>query len=214
MTPTELVTYIRQRHNVVGDSFWSDQEILNLVWAACFEMSREGLVIEATPTSSTVIGTRAYAIPSNTIAIKRVTYNGEKLQRIDFREDDQITGQYESSTSQGNSQYYSQWNGYIYLRPIPSAVVTLQFYTFKEPSQITTTSTLEIPTQFHLDTLEYALAAMHAKEQNFAGSKHYEDRWQAALAKIKAWQRKRLRTDGFTSVKDMDSISASFLGVV
>lgn len=214
MTPTELVTYIRQRHNVVGDTFWSDAEILNLVWGACFDMAREALVVENVYTTTTVAGTQAYSYPTSAIAIKRITYDGAKLEKIDFREDDQITGQYSSSTSQGNSQYYYIWNEQIYLRPIPSSAVTLQIYVFNEPQQITTASTLEIPTQFHLDTVDYALSCMHAKEKNFAGSKYYDDRWAARLLKIKAWQRKRLRADGFTSVKDMDSISSSFLGVV
>lgn len=214
MTPTELTTYIRQRNNVVGDTFWSDDEILGLVWSACFEMAREALVIEALYSTTTVAGTQSYAYPTNTIAIKRVTYDGAKLQHIDMRDDDQITGQYQSSTSQGNAQYYYVWNNTIYLRPVPSSAVTLQIFSFNEPQEIDTSSTLEIPSQFHIDTVDYVLSCMHAKEQNYQGAKYYKDLWDDRLKKIKAWQRKRLRSDGFSSVKDMDSISASFLGVV
>ncbi len=214
MTPTELETYIRQRHNVVGDTFWSSAEILGLVWSACLEMAREAYVIERLYTTTTVAGTQAYSYPTNTIAIKRVTYDGAKLQRIDMREDDQITGQYQTTTSQGNSQYYYTWNDTLYLRPLPSAAVTLEIFSFNEPQEITTGSTLEIPSQFHVDTVDYVLSCMHAKEKNYEGAQYWKDQWDKRLVKIKAWQRKRLRSDGFTSVKDMDSISASFLGVV
>ena len=214
MTPTTLEAYIRQRHNSVGDTFWSSQEILDLVWAACLEMAREALVIENVYTTTTVAGTQAYSYPTNTIAIKRITYDGAKLQMIDMREDDQITGQYQTSTSQGNSQYYYVWNDTIYLRPVPSSAVTLKIFSFNEPQQLTTTSSLEIPSQFHIDTVDYVLSCMHGKEKNFEGAQYYKGLWDARLIKIKQWQRKRLRADGFASVKDMDSISSSFLGVV
>lgn len=214
MTPTDLVTYIRQRHNAVGDTFWSDQEILNLVWEACFQMAREAYAIEGTTTTATVAGTQTYAYPTSTIAIKRITWMGIKLQPISFREDDQLTGLNAATLVQGNPQYYALWNSYIYLRPIPSDVQTLQIFTYKEPVQITTSSTLEIPTQFHLDTVDYAVAIMNAKEKNFAAAQYWQARWDQKLARIKAWGRKRLRTDSFSAVQDMNSMNESFLGTI
>lgn len=214
MTPTELVTAIRNRYNAVGDTFWSDSEILDLVWGACTEMAREAQVIERVYTTTTVAGTQQYAFPTNTIAIKRVTYNGQKLQPISFREDDQLTGLNQSLTTQSTPQYYFVFNEVLYLRPLPDSAVTLEIYSFNAPQEITTTSTLEIPTQYHIDCIDYALSVMHAKEKNFEGAQYYRGEWEKKLARIKNWQRQRLRSDANAAVVNIDTMNESFLGTV
>lgn len=214
MTLTELVTFIRQRHNAVGDSFWSDAELYNLIWAACLEMAREALVIENTYTTSTVAGTQEYTYPTNAIGIKRVTWDGAKLKKISFREDDSITGQNAETTGQGNPAYYFIWNDTIYLRPIPSSVATLKIFTFNEPQALSTTSSLEIPRQFHVDVADYVLSCMHSKEKNYSGAQYYRNLWDKKLLRIKAWQRKRLRTDDFAAVNDTESLAENFVGSI
>ncbi|MES1987185.1 MAG: hypothetical protein V4440_03990 [Pseudomonadota bacterium] len=216
MTPTELVDLIRKRHNVVGDSFWSDDEILQHVYDACLQLAREAFVIEAVTSQLTTAGTQAYAYPSNVIAIKRVTYNGQKLMPISMREDDQLTGFNAGTTSSGVPQFYFVWNDQIYLRQIPNdSTATLQVFSFNEPSTLTTSSTtLDIPTQFQIDTADYAIAMMSAKEQNFEKSQYFMNRWDLRILKAKQWHRKRLRADGFSSVVDVESASETFIGTV
>lgn len=213
MTPTELITYIRQRHNAVGDNFYSDSEILAYVYDACLQMGRE-FVIERTYTTTTVAGTREYSYPTNTIAIKRVTYDGAKLKPFNFREDDLITGLYETTASQGTPQFYAVWNETLYLRPIPDAARTLKIYSFNEPQVITTTSTLEIPTQFHVDTADYVIAMLQAKEQNYEGSRYWMQNWEKRLLKIRQWSMKRLRRDANAHVINVEATPETYLGTV
>jgi hypothetical protein len=214
MTPSELVTFIRQRHNVVSDNFWSDTEILGYVHDACMQLARDALCIERVYTTTTVAGTQEYSYPSSTISIKRITWNGEKLQPISFREDDQLTGLNQATTSQGDPQYYAIWNETLYLRPIPSSAQTLTIFSYNEPQTLTITSTLEIPSIFHADTADLALSYMHAKEKNFQGAQYWRNEWDKKLLKAKQWSRKRLRGDSFSSVMDVDSMNESFLGTV
>lgn len=214
MTLTELITMARQRHNSVGDDFWSDEEIRGLIFSACIEMAREAFVIEGVYSTTTVASQQQYTYPTSTIAIKRVTYDGIKLQPITFREDDQITGNNAATTSTGTPQYYAVWNDTIYLRPTPAAAATLEIFSYNEPQAITSVSTLEIPTQYHIDIVDYLLSAMSAKEKNFEGATYWRDQWDKRLAKIKAHERKRLRRDSFTNVNDIDSMSESFIGTV
>lgn len=213
MTPTELINYIRQRHNATGDNFYSDAEILSYVYDACTQMARE-FAIERTYETTTVVGTREYSYPTNTIAIKRVTYDGAKLQPFSFREDDQITGLYESALTQGSPQYYAVWNDTLFLRPTPDDTKTLKIYSFNAPQVITTTSVLEIPVQFHVDTSDYVIAMLQAKEQNYEGSQYWMDKWERRLMKIRQWSMKRLRRDSNAHVLNVDTLSESFLGTV
>lgn len=215
MTPTELVDLIRQRHNVVGDNFWSDNEILGHVYDASQQLAREAFVIEAIDTQSTVIGTRNYSFPTRVIAIKRIEYNGQKLQKTSFREDDLVTGLNTDVLSSGTPSYYSLWNNTIYLRAIPDSVVTLKVYSFKEATPLTTSSvTLDIPTIFQADTAEYAISKMAAKEKNYDGAKYWQQEWDKKLLKAKEWQRKKLRTDANANAFGPNMLSDTFIGYV
>lgn len=212
MTPLELNTYARQKYNIVSDTFWSDDEIYSMIRDACFQMARDAFLIEATYTSSSVIGTQSYSKPALSIALKRVTYDGRKLERINMREDDMLTGKLQTNTSQGQSMYYYDFGSSIYLRPIPSAVVSIAFFSYDMPDVVTASSTLAVPAQFHPDIADYLMSNFHAKEKNFAGAKYYMDLWATKLQKMKMWSRKNKRTDQLSNVQDIDSLSATFVG--
>lgn len=212
MTPTQVILASRNAYNAVGDSFFSDDEILGLLYDACLEMSRESLVIERVYSTSTVIGTQEYDFPANTIAIKRVTYDGRKLRPISFREDDTITGLNQANTTQGTPEYYYQWNETIGLRAIPDAVKTLQIYSYNEPAVIATTSTIEIPSMFHRGLVYYVVAEQAAKDLNFSAAQYYQNKWVKVLSDAKKWARKRKRTDSPANVQDEESLVGTYLG--
>lgn len=214
MTPTQLVERARNKYNSIGDSFWADQEILDLFTDACTEVAQEALCIERTYTTTTVAGTQEYDFPTNTIAIKRVTYNGQKLKKISFREDDSVTGLNQATTTQGTPTYYYIWNNVIALRPLPDAANTLKIFTYNEPSALAITSTLEVPAVFHMRLVDYVLAEMAAKDSNPQAAKYYIDRWEKAKIDIKKWIAKRKRTDSFAVVQDEDQLIESYMGFV
>lgn len=200
MTPTQILTSAKQRYNAVGDSFWSDDELLGLLYDACLDMTRESLSIERTYSTSTVASQQEYAYPTDTISIKRITYEGRKLTQINMREDDRITGLNQSTTSTGTPAFYFIWNETISLRPIPSAVGTLKIYSYNEPAVLTISSTLEIPTQFHMDTVNYIVSEMASKDMNFKKAEYYAAKWEKAKLNAKKFARKQKRGDAMAHV--------------
>lgn len=215
MTPTQIETRARSKYNAIGDSYFSQEEILDFIYQGCIELAQDALVIEATPQStSTVIGQRSYAYPTNAVSIKRITYEGKKLKKINFREDDIITGLNQSTADQGTPQYYSIWNDVIYLRPIPAAVGTLVIYSYKEPSTITITSTIEIPTRYHMSLVDFAVKEMALKDSNVNVADRLQARWDKFVLKAKASERKKERGDSFSAVQDEEMMSEGFFGIV
>jgi len=206
MTPTEIETSARNRYNSIGDSFFSQAEILDMMWDACLDMTRETNIIERLYSTSTVASQQDYTYPTNAIALKRVTYEGRKLMPISLREDDQITGLNQATTATGTPRYYFIWNSVISLRPVPTGVGTLKIYTYNEPSVITNTSVLEIPVQFHMDLIDYIVSEMAAKDSNFQAAQYYQQKWEQAKLNVKKWQKRRLRSDGFSSVQMDDQV--------
>ena len=88
MTPTQIETAARNKYAAISDSFFGQDEILGLLQQACFEFTRECTPIERVYSSSTVISQQQYDFPELAISIKRITYAGEKLTKIDFDQDD------------------------------------------------------------------------------------------------------------------------------
>ena len=141
--------------------------------------------IERVYTTPTVAIQQEYSYPTNTVAIKRITYQGKKLQLITMREDDAVTGLNQSTTNEGTPQYYFIWNKTIYLRPIPDSVGTIKIFSLNVPDVVLTTSTIEIPTEFHMSLVDYILQRMCLKDKDYQGATMYENRWKSTLVEAR-----------------------------
>jgi hypothetical protein len=212
MTPSEIEAMARNRYNAISDTFWNQQEIFDYIYAACLEAADETLAIERTYTTTTVAGTQEYDFPTNSVGIKRVTYDGKKLTKIDMIEDDILTGLNQATTAQGSPECYFIWNNVISLRPVPDAAATLKLWTYNQPSAITVSSTLEIPSQFHARLVNYVMSMMAAKDSNYNAATYYMKMWERDLVEIRKSVRKMKRTDKFTTVKDENMIVETSIG--
>lgn len=216
MTPTEFITAARRKYNAVGNSFYADAEILDLLYQVEGDLARFALTIEADPDTSTttVSGTRSYAIPTRAISIFRLTYNGEKLQPISFREDDSLTNREEETTDTGTPIYYSLWGNNVFLRPIPDGAQTLKFYYYREPAVITTSDTIETPVRYHMDMVDGVVSEMMYKDENHAMGDRYRTKFENRMLEARKWQKRRRRGDGFGYVKDEASLDQSIVGII
>lgn len=215
MTLSDITTACRRRHNALGDNFYSDAELWQLIYEACVEYAREVKCIENTFTSTTVASTQSYAYPTNLIEIKRITYNGAKLEPINMREDDLLTLSNQSTTSTGTPQYYFVWDEAIYLRPIPDAAQTLKVFGPCEPSMITvSTATIEVPSVFHTKLINFVVSEMYAKDQNFQAATYYMNMFLTGLQKDKGFWKKRKRADALGRVMDEETSAATIIGAV
>lgn len=204
MTPAQVLLAARNKYNAIGDSFWSDSELLDLLYEACLDLTKEEpKLIEATYTTSSVALQQEYAYPTNTILIKRITYNGRKLELLTFTEDDEITGFNQDTTSTGSPQYYFVWNETISLRPVPdTSSDTIKIYSNNEPATLTIGSSIEIPTLFHMDLVNFIVSGMAAKDSNANMAIYYEKKWERSVLRAKKWVQKRKRGDSFSVVQD------------
>ncbi len=188
----DIINDSRQRYNAVGDAFFSDIELMGHVYEAELELSQETDSIEKIYTTSTVIGQREYDYPTNALQIVRVTYNGQRLIPIDFKEDDALTGNREESTFTGTPSTYAIFSDRLFLRPMPDAVQTLKIYTFDSPSELTTTTdSLTTPERYRPFIKDYVLSQMFAKDKNGQMVNYHETRWQRHVNRVKRTEMKR-----------------------
>jgi hypothetical protein len=213
MTPAEVATHARQRYNAINDTFWSDAEMYSYIYAAGLEAADETYAIRRTYETDTIAGTQGYDFPSNVIAIKRVTWNGRKLTKIDLIEDDALTGLNQSTTDQGNPEFYWEWDNTIYLRPVPASAEELKLWTFNEQGSISTGSeAIEIPTQHHMRLVNFVLYCMADKDENYTAADRHLLRWEKDKVEIRKSMARMKRTDKFTTVKDENMVVETYIG--
>lgn len=207
MTPTDLETYVRQRYNAVGDSYFSQDEVFNYFFSAEMELARESLCIKNTTTQLSVLSQRIYSFPTYAISIRRVEYDGERIFPNDFSDDDALTGNDPGGTITGRPEYYQQWGRSIYLRPIPDAAgLTIKIYSYDMPTQPTAVGTLDVPTIYHLDLADYALYCMFGKDKNFQLASYHLNIWNKKKIDVIKTERSLLVGDEFETVKDTDNL--------
>lgn len=214
MTPAQVEEAARRRYNAVDDSFFSQDELFKIIYEAEQELALDALVIEAKDaTTSTVIGTRIYSLPSLFIAVKRLEYGGQKLKKVDDRDIDVLSLNGANISTSGTPEYYWVWNDQLYLYPTPDAVGTLTVYGYKEAVLLTTASTtLSVPTRCHYKIVDYVAAHIALKDENTSMYDRYMQKWDDGVKDIKKWTQRKKRTDGFAIVKDEDTQATSILG--
>lgn len=150
MTPTEIEEAARRMLNAVGSSFWSQAEIIqNYLYFSALELAQETFCIQNRYQTPTVANQQEYAVPNKMLAVKRVTYDGEKLKPISFQQLDSIDLN-TNTTVVGIPQYYYHYDDAFGLYPAPqTADVPIVVYSYDQPSVPTSISTLEIPSRFH-----------------------------------------------------------------
>jgi hypothetical protein len=202
MTPAEINTAIRNRYNAVGDTFFNDQMVYDIIYQACLEMATESNVIESTYSTTSTAATRTYAFPTTAISIRRVEYDGDKVLPVSVDEDPKTS----TTEVSGRPTEYAVWDNEIVFYPTPDvSALTINIHTYNEPQPITASSTLEVPSEYHMMIVDLGLSIFYAKDGNIQMSQYHEAKWQGHMNKIKRSTAKKKRGDAFVVVKDEET---------
>jgi hypothetical protein len=174
---------------------------LDSIYEGEMELSVETECCEKRYETQTVADQREYQMPTTMLRVDRMTYDGKRLEQIDFVEDDCITRNNETTTSTGTPQYYVLYNGTIFLRPTPSEVKDLVIYCITEPTVVTLLDTLNVPSRYHVGLIDLLLANMFAKDGNQTMAGYHQTKWASFIARAKRWEMKRRVTDRYPQSK-------------
>lgn len=199
MTPSELELAARNRYNAVGDPHFSSAMIMDIIYQASMEIANECLCIEQSYTTTSIASTREYAYPTNAFAIRNVEYKGIKIFYTDLESDPKTS----TTTVTGTPAKYAIWNYELILFPTPDTTGdTIKIFTYNRPQAVTTSSTLEIPSEYHLDMIDLILSVMYAKDQNNGMATYHRNLWERSLGRIKRHRMKMKSGDEFYTVRD------------
>lgn len=221
MSPTDIETYARSKYNATGDTFFTSAEIQFYIYQAELELFNESHgICQGLFTTTTTQGIRQYAFPTQTRVIKRVEFINlagiaNKLEPITFREDDALTLVNVASTTMGTPQFYTVFNYNIYLRPIPDTTACgITVYSYNEPQLVTSTTVLDIPTNFHMDLVDFVVFQMYMKDKDPVMAGAFGTLWEKAKLRVKRFVQKQKRGDAFTIVQNEDNLAVTLTGPV
>lgn len=201
MTPLELEESARNRYNAIGDDFYSSDMIMDLIYQAQMELALEAFVIERKYTTTSTDGTREYAFPSQAFAIRRVEYDGNKLYPVSLEKNPDTSTTEVTGTPGG----YAIWNEELYLFPTPDEdSKEIVVYSYNRPQEVTTTSTLEVPAEYHLQMIDFILSVMYGKDQNMNMAQYHRELWEKSISRIKRQHAKKKSGDMFAVVGDVE----------
>lgn len=209
LTVQNILDRARYRYNAINDDFFSDCELMDLIFDAQSILAKEGWCIEKTYTTPAIDGTRTYTYPTTTLAIKEVRHDYDILLKVKLAADPKTS----STEVEGTPRQYSVWQDTIYLYPTPDTdgsldgsgnrVNYIDIKVYKYPDAITSTSDLiEVPEEYKEDLIYFMLQWMALKDQNTVLSDRYKLLWDEAVLRAKKQRRKRLRGDRNTRVSD------------
>jgi len=210
LTVTNILTRARQRYNAVDDDFYSDAELMDMLFDAQSVLAKEGWVIEKTFTTPAISGTRTYTYPDTTLAIKEVRHDYDLLRKAKLRDDPKT----DATESTGTPIEYALWDDTIYLYPTPDTAGSLDassnrvnyidIKVYKYPDDITTTSDpIEVPEEYKEDLVYYLLMWMALKDQNTVLSDRYKLIWDEAVSRARKQRKRRLRGQSNSVVSDV-----------
>lgn len=157
-----------------SDSVLTSTQLLNFFCNGELRFCELSDVLQDVDTSvSTVVGTKEYAFPSNAMKLLRVTYDGEKIYFVTVATLDNWDRNWEAQSNGTPTNYYirryeDEWKIGLYVPPDDALVLGVT-YTRKPDTMgsIADSVTPEIPEEYHMALVYYALAQSYARDQEF-----------------------------------------------
>jgi len=217
MTVATALSTVRNQTYESSANFWADDEIRQYLWEGECEIARENQCVEVVTSITTTTSTQETTFTSTVEFIQRVTYDDERLKKVDFRDLDSLDNEPTGSdaTTSDPTHYYLFGNNTMGFWPIPTTSATVKIWGSGMPPQITSSvSQFSIAGQFHHALPDYALYRMYLKDQDDGRAKMHLDLWgEKKLRATQQWQ-KRKNIDKLNVVRDEYTAGSTLLGPV
>lgn len=144
-----IIDNVRDRLNEVSTTFFTDDVMIRAANQAQHFVVKENMPLEETSTTvidSTETNPEQYALPSDCLAINRVTLDNKDLFVIDFQEIKEAG--IDTTLDTGSPKTCWEWDDTLFLYPTPGSGVngqTLKIWYWCDSANITlTTNTLDV----------------------------------------------------------------------
>jgi hypothetical protein len=189
VTYNDLLGPLRQRLDETTAAFWTDAELMKLLYEGAKDVARKSECLRTSATISAVAGTQSYTMATDIIRVHRVEHyntgqSGSNVRRLLYVDRDSMDAfWWNQQNTSGDPQVFTMW-GYppslsLVVYPVPVSAGTFTVYYYKLPtspgdfSNDTTTKAANIDLPAGWEELATDFATYRAL------MKDRDDRWQA-----------------------------------
>ena len=153
---------------------WSDASLLNWLNEGAKDIARKSRIMRDEQYTTSVVGQSSYELPAYTLEPVAVYYDDVMLTREDFADWYSLA----LNDEQGTPIAYAVTDDALYLRPAPDAEVTIRYFRYRAPDEITADSD-EVPFlgAYNTPLAYYILAQAMAQISDWQSSGEYTNRY-------------------------------------
>lgn len=202
MTPSDVLSRVRDQLVEGTAGFWTDAELYRYMSDGESEINNMVECYRVSSTDTTVTGTSGYTLPTDCVAVTRLTYDSVPLKLVSRREMDALDMPgYGGSTKSGQPTHWYMYEGMAYLWPVPSAAKTIEYDYVASPPAITTASSqFAIPRQFHIPIQDYTLYRAFTKDQDAGRAEWHKREYMQGTMDARMREQRRRWAGGFPKV--------------
>lgn len=215
MDSGDALTRVRRAINETTAAFWSDAEIYGYLSEGERLLAGRLGGVQASTSHTSVTDTSAYTKPDGCLRIDRVTWNGRKLRRGNYRDRDFLDGtDYGSTLQTGKPEMYLEWGAQIVLFPVPDDAQALQYFFRKIPTRITNATAFTIQEETLQEMLpDYAVWNCSLKDGELNRADRHKQAWDNNVQTAYSIWSDRENQDGIHHVRDEDEYAGGQLGM-
>lgn len=147
-TVGNMITDIKRQFGDEAGVQITDADIIRWINEGSMEIISKNPIKEATASTTTVVGTKNYNMPTDIIKMIGVEYDNTFLTATSMEGMKEQAGSFQ--TTQGVPQFWYMFANVIYLWPVPSAAKTLVIYYVQAPTGVTNSADLlPIPDRYY-----------------------------------------------------------------
>jgi hypothetical protein len=148
----------------------------------------------------------SYYLPDDYVRLRRVTFDGVKLERVELEELDGIAGSREAGETTGSPGYFYVWGTRLWLYPAPasSGSGNLDIFYVKRPDTLENNSDIpEIPTHMHEDIVRFCLGRAKELDEEDGKAQEIMADYEARIS-LSRDETQNPEIDSYPSVRDID----------
>lgn len=203
----EIVTRVQRQFGDESGAQITRSDIVNWANDGQLDIVRKTDSLQVHVETDAIKNDGSYDLPSTLIRIRRCTFNGKKLDRIELEALDQLHPDREVSDNNGGTpKYYYVWGSRLWVFPVPGSdgIGNLDVYYVKHPDPIISDQDIpEIPVHMHEDIVRYCLGRAKELDEEDAKAQEVMADYEARIT-LSRDEANSPENDSYPSVRDID----------
>ena len=167
MIVSDVITRVRNVSGDLNSLQFTDATVFNWINDGIRECAVQNNLLQKRATSSTIVGTPDYNLPTDILKLHSVKFDEQRLQVLTLQEFEEQYGSSTMVTTNGTPVVCYVWADKLTLYPKPSAVKSLVIDYIYDPALITAgANALPLPVGYHSRLVDYCLAQVAQQDDD------------------------------------------------